>query len=102
MTTPQTAPAHTPGPWRFYENAVSIDIVDAVHSNGLAILEKRGVNDEQKKANARLMAAAPDLLDALKQAHDFIMTIPVEFFVPWQQGYNHEVVMNAIAKAEGR
>lgn len=57
----------TPGPWRIHENAVSIDIVDVAHSHGLAIIEKVGVNDEQKMANARLMATAPELLEFIKQ-----------------------------------
>lgn len=61
---------HTPGPWslnkRFKSPVVALDlkdggallpIVDAVH----------GFDNAQAKANARLIAAAPELLEALQE-----------------------------------
>jgi len=52
----------------------------------------------QGEANAHLLAAAPDLLEALEQAADYL----AEFF---EEGREHRVIKladAAIAKAEGR
>jgi len=58
---------HTPGPW--YVNAANKGFVVRAQSSGYAPLakvigDKRGTI-HQAHANARLMAAAPDLRDAL-------------------------------------
>jgi hypothetical protein len=50
---------HTPGPWEAYDFeiwAYGERIADTI----------TGVNFEEDRANARLMAAAPELLDALR------------------------------------
>ena len=61
---------HTPGPWkvgRYTPNATEISILT---TGGAPVTPAWGpkfyVNSEQAKANARLIAAAPDLLEALK------------------------------------
>ena len=58
--------AHTPGPWA----------ARRMHTGGFDIMDPRnrdvvtvyggGVETESREANARLIAAAPDLLEALK------------------------------------
>ena len=58
--------AHTPGPWT----------ARRMHTGGFDIMDPRnrdvvtvyggGVETESREANARLIAAAPDLLEALK------------------------------------
>ena len=61
---------HTPGPWydvAFYGNH-SIGSVDV----RVAEVVRDGVDDVEGEANARLIAAAPDLLDALRNALDTI------------------------------
>jgi hypothetical protein len=66
---------HTPGPWRMSAaiRPDEFDIRDAKSSGGFAPIAKvRGDKRhtlEQAAANARLIAAAPELLDAL-------MTVP--------------------------
>jgi hypothetical protein len=60
MTTQAT---HTPGPWEISKNeAGELDICEAGAGNMLADLAKC----KNAEANARLIAAAPDLLEALK------------------------------------
>lgn len=70
---------HTPGPWAFSQNAQYGDTRFYVaqadgapytpHYSDVATLIAETVNDERKsiqEANARLIAAAPELLEALK------------------------------------
>ena len=86
---------HTPGPWK--TNA----LYSQVHSeNGLQICEV-SVNEnsdkfkyEQWKANGLLIAAAPELLDALQLARNIL-----------HQKYNYtalEYFDNIIEKAKGK
>ena len=87
--------SHTPGPW-------SIDKYDAiVHSEGERVVVN-GVQwtqtsdpalREQYKANQRLVAAAPDLLAALKDMVDIF---------DGYQGAQWKYAKSVIAKAEGR
>lgn len=62
---------HTPGPWVFYADTPSTDpnwhIVTT--ANRMRVLANVHIEpgNEMDLANARLIAAAPDLLDALQQ-----------------------------------
>ena len=64
---------HTPGPWILDEE--SIDLLDFelethriwINADGMHIGYVDGPRTEERKANARLIAAAPDLLEALKE-----------------------------------
>lgn len=94
MTTIRKLPVHTPGPWSVPHFATAKDENDcdctyvltegmfgaicSVHiDNGKNIND--GGNDcppaDEAKANARLIAAAPDLLSALIQAHDTMLIL---------------------------
>ena len=55
---------HTPGQWLLE----GIDDIYVRSEGGLYIAEIINVDGEEDKANARLIAASPDLLDALKDA----------------------------------
>lgn len=70
--------AHSPGPWRYLEDhdgdaaGRPLTVCDAAN-NDLAEVYSRedatvDISREQAIANARLIAAAPDLLDAAKEA----------------------------------
>jgi len=68
---------HTPGPWYPVEYAGYFDV-----QNGPLYSDTSVSNieyDENAEANAKLMAAAPDLLDALIEARDFINSLVIEF-----------------------
>lgn len=97
MTNPiETSIAqHTPGPWRsglyeISESCLKIQI-EPVDSSKLAVAYAWGVDHEATKANAHLIAAAPEMLEALKVA---LQADPNQA--------NHGYYKRIIAKAEGR
>ena len=61
-----TSPAHTPGPWDV-EPKGSRHFVDGADGLTVAYLDRAGVRERSEiEANARLIAAAPELLEALE------------------------------------
>lgn len=110
-------PKYTPGPWKlepikgthYQIIAVSTDVVTPIAQT--IADEREGVNGE---ANARLIAAAPELLEALKKA----MSIKQLWLPPtpekvaaseadqWEAEaralhFMHDAIVAAIAKATG-
>jgi hypothetical protein len=110
---------HTPGPWQAVSHySDELSVIDSkgfgvVEANRMPILLNyseilgidhwadmpdvafRELGDEELDANARLIAAAPELLEALKMVSGYIYTM---------KGAGHEytaAVQAAIAKAEG-
>ena len=70
---------HTPGPWRFWdrgEDYTNSLITDASGASGIAHLIGRirgnDVTIPEMRANARLIAAAPELLEALREMRCWI------------------------------
>ena len=99
---------HTPGPWQ----VMMKDIVNA--DNSITVAVAHGPVGTQKEvggeheANARLIAAAPELLDALVSAHEAMdrlfarLVEAEEGFLPTQSGQPWEAmqkVYHTIAKA---
>lgn len=90
------ASAHTPGPWvQNSANAEEIIAPDDVQVIARIPGAKTGLYNRAAPANARLIAAAPDLLEALRAAED------------WLDGWvsaepQLAMIRAAIAKAEGR
>jgi len=85
---------HTPGPWKLdiFDGGINVDGERPIALMlGLA---------EEGLANARLIAAAPELLEALKRyvEHDDTAYDPAENF--WRQ--IKDEALAAIAKAEGK
>ena len=65
---------HTPGPWRvapasLYPSGINIDSVSV---NKYVCLVAGNRDDKQGMEDARLIAAAPELLEALKDAYPYI------------------------------
>ncbi len=99
-------PAHTPGPWQVWKQ----DACKVQAATGMVIVDfgiechrlKRGVNEA--KANARLIAAAPELLDALRgcvvKYEDFRDSQPVDMRRPEPDFI--KIARHALAKAEGK
>lgn len=101
---------HTPGPWEYvasnehhgpYVASYAGDVADCyVMSNPLAASIRNGGTSypvhhqgDSADANARLIAAAPDMLEALKACADNLASLG------WQPA--EQVARAAIAKAEG-
>lgn len=84
---------HTPGPWGIDDyNRVVAEDGNPIVVNGLAIPL---VNTPESKANARLIAAAPELLEALMLADAALSGANMNMNVVQRK------VQGAIAKAKG-
>ena len=89
---------HTPGPWRlaisgegdigYDESDIAYVESEDVEGNGLYVIAR--CNGPDRNGNAALIAAAPDLLAALKQC-----------FRDPNHYKSHDMAKAAIAKAEG-
>ena len=95
-----TRPSHTPGPWDV-EPKGSRHFVDGADGLAVAYLGWAGVRERSEiEANARLIAAAPELLEALERistAYDETLRHPIA--APLLQAiYGARA---AIAKAKG-
>lgn len=75
---------HTPAPWRRFDSRVR-----AVADGADFLIASVSRHDEACEANARLIAAAPEMLEALKA------------LLPFLAGERLRVASAAIAKAEG-
>lgn len=109
MPDHQTAPKaqHTPGPWRAFCNADGSFVVE--DDNRIAIISRGHAWPDSRlaeaKANARLIAAAPELLVALQMSVPALEWCQKQWANSPQQGDGVNVlsvVRAAIAKAEGR
>lgn len=92
-----SAHRHTPGPWHIEDtNSAKLTMVvapDEAGSNaGWVVIGQ--VGGPNKEANARMISAAPDMLDALHQARAWLES--------WASAEEQLAVINAaIVKAEG-
>jgi hypothetical protein len=86
---------HTPGPWEARRRSL---IIGAVYEVWAYIPESIPITEVSNGANARLIAAAPELLEALKDLLFFCeeMDPKAAWLEPWNKA------KAAIAKAEGR
>ena len=84
-------PAHTPGPWRVgaygttvmtgrpnsQANDTICSLYMPIHSGVGELLLPQDARTEQVEANARLIAAAPDILAALQRLRDDVQAMHV-------------------------
>jgi len=62
--------SHTPGPWK---HVAGFDDYEGIHGiNGLPVAEMISSSRSRRTADARLIAAAPELLDELEKANQII------------------------------
>ena len=106
---------HTPGPWRLTLEPTGlpgvnvrfcIDTDYAINIAGGQSQEHLGgasgaIFEEECRANARLMAAAPDLLEALKSAERAMSNKRFAAEVLEHDSVVREMIRAAIAKATG-
>lgn len=92
---------HTPGPWNTMLNTrpgagyIAIERAGTEFAIARVPLSANGWHDEQSKANAALIAAAPELLEALKACKVLYCDYAKE------RHPIHEQIEAAIAKAQG-
>ena len=94
--------AHTPGPWVIDDDGevtlITVPGGDSGVDNDVAEVYGGNGNDPQEQqANARLIAAAPDLLEALQA-----MNVPDYPLADVPANRKWILAQRAIAKAEGR
>jgi hypothetical protein len=100
---------HTPGPWVVDEANTNLvaRLVNGVYEYVCAVepssFSTRECSDDQEESDARLIAAAPELLEALK-AIELALKLPT--VTPAQVLHESSVIRQgiraAIAKAEGK
>lgn len=91
---------HTQGPWEAREDSGFNNLM-IVSEEGLYVAEAMGSTRKNMKDNASLIAAAPDLLNALEFAFKWhcMKTSKGTDGFPKQL---HDSIINAIAKARGQ
>ena len=94
---------YTPGPWATFDGDDAFIIMPAGRSGQIATVLKTGANAADASANAYLLNAAPDLLEALKMARQCIAYCrKAHLDVQSGEGIPVEVFIDAaLAKAEG-
>ncbi len=87
---------HTPGPWSLHETISDTARYLYVRSESGIVAEVTPLDEVD--ANARLIAAAPELLGALKE----VLPLLAEF--TWANSWHnlYAIALAAIAKAEGQ
>lgn len=91
---------HTPGPWAIESGGLNRYVVEESTGNVLASLNYPSHRDiDNERANARLIAAAPELLQALELAKATIERL--HRHAPNSAKGTLDVVSSAIAKAQG-
>jgi hypothetical protein len=94
---------HTPGPWRISKDKSNkhIKIIDNDLYRELANTSGNWFDDDTEQSNARLIAAAPELLEALEMLVNYFVGIGLEDDEDGDP--NPEIVKarSAIAKAKG-
>lgn len=106
-----SAPTHTPGPWfpvpygDGHDTVICSDVLGDRRIAFMAISGSRYADERRKnwaeiKANARLIAASPDLLAELEKAEAFMSGFEGD---PLQEGIDEKLanIRAAIAKAKG-
>jgi hypothetical protein len=96
MTTEnKSPPQHTPGPWHTEKSSAEWIYILSTHG----IVGSAWATDETYEVNARIIAAAPDLLNALECLEIFMLdTMPEDASLDvWTQA--REAIAKAIGEA---
>jgi hypothetical protein len=98
--------SHTPGPWKADDKGKAVFIPLRAHhceQLGIQVGFVSWEDDKESLANARLIAAAPELLEALKELDSWLVCACIATPEDMAQSFPHmqQVVSAAIARAEG-
>jgi hypothetical protein len=93
---------HAPGPWRVQPYVDAIDILDANEEEVAYLADRAIAVDGMPPENARLIAAAPDLLAACEAARELALVGTIEGRVTHEAFAELlDAVVAAIARAKG-
>ena len=109
---------HTPGPWKYGAELSSrtgewlISFDAGNRGRGIGIAETRP-GSGQEEANARLIAAAPDLLEACETFHEWLVREEIGFAnkwdrnteegeAKWREWYGENLRLCALAQEQAR
>jgi hypothetical protein len=92
-------PKHTPGPWEWCETKTGLygpdyPIIDTDRDWGMFL------HPTNLEANARLISAAPELLEALEESRDFIVDHCEDMSRIYSKWELIDKIKSAIAKAK--
>ena len=98
-----TKPSHTPGPWRVSEDLGTCDGIEIYAGINEYLISNVNPNRPQFEANARLIAAAPELLAACEGVLGVLNhgTPTKEDGTPNTHWKHIDIIRAAIAKATG-
>ena len=102
--TSQNSTTHTPGPWEYTHNSNSAaEFVEVTAANGDEIAHVYDSRMDDGEANARLMATAPRLLEALEDMTIIVGEMLADALLDPVEDLEkrHELAVAAIAAAEG-
>lgn len=88
---------YTPGPWEYGKTADEIYFVSS--KNDYLCFLFAGEQEEQEEANARLIAAAPELLQVAEKALEVLDRVSSEYGLTDSQLIAYTNLINVIAKA---
>ncbi len=88
---------HTPGPWKRFGNYKILDATGAL----VAEVTKNGLDDPEVDANARLIAASPDLADMLDQLIELMPTDDINDGYHYDRLKRVEEARRVLRKAKG-
>lgn len=90
---------HTPGPWEnngYIAGMTAIMVYNKKIDRDIATIYRKSCTKEEQEANARLIASAPELLSAGKEALEYLR---IQCNI--EGGDIYDNLKTAIAKAEG-
>lgn len=90
----------TPGPWVLRPQGSEIEVKHGIYTIGM--VHNYNSPQEANEANARLIAAAPELLEALQDALAWIDAVPKDIQLPTMPGFDRDNVDGIIHKALGK
>lgn len=96
---------HTPGPWRIHDRSTTISAsFEIIPEKGMTVASVPAyVDDELGRANAALISAAPEMLEALRELQQKLhRAIKMDVKRHYSLMVADVAASKAIAKAEGR